>query len=149
MSEINWNKLASLEYWLEGIAGGAGSSYTIRPVDMSSSFFWVYLYSFSVLFLLGIMIRVSQAFIHEENPFQAKFPSLGNNFISMGILGYFWFFLRQTQITFLGTRIWLIFGVIWFLILGYWFVSYLFTFYGIEMNYFKKEILGKKETSKS
>ena len=140
MIEIDWSKLVSLDYWLEGIAG---TSAVTPVIPKDSPFFWFFLYLFSGFIVAGILILLIKAFIHSEHPMQNKLPFLGNNFIWMGILGLVWFTMRETSVSFLGARIWLIFGLIWFLFVLIYFVRYLVFFYRLEIAYFRKKISGQ------
>lgn len=140
MPNIDWNKLVDPQYWLEGIAG---SSSITPAIENNSFFFWFFLYLFSGFLVLGIVMRVSQAFIHPEHPFQNKFPSWANNLMWFGVLGLGWFTLRQLNVGFLGARIWLLFGAVWMLILFYFIIRYFALFYRLERAYFKKTHLPK------
>jgi flagellar biosynthesis protein FliR len=140
MSKIDLKKLFDANYWLEGIAG----SVSVTPVIEKGSFsYWFFIYLFSYFAIFGIILRVSQAFIHEQHPFQKHFPVWGNNFIWMGILGLVWFTARQLSIGFLGSRLWLIFGIFWVFILLYFIISYFIRFYNLEISYFRKVVLKK------
>lgn len=139
MPQIDWNKLVSLEYWLEGIAGGAISS---TPVNEANSFFFYFwLNLFSWIFIIGIVIRFSQAFLHDKHPFQNKLPFWGNNAIWFGILGLFWFVSRQIEIGFLGSRLWILSFVIWGLVILGLSIRYFIVFFPIEWAYYKKILL--------
>jgi hypothetical protein len=137
MFKIDWAKLIDLKYWLEGVAG---SSSLTPVIDKSSHFFWFFLYLFSGFLVLGIALRLVQAFIHNDHPFQRQLPFFGNNFIWMGILGLLWFTLRETSVGFLGARIWLLVGMTWFLVVLYFLIRYFVLFYPLEINYFKKTL---------
>lgn len=142
MSQVNWKKLLDAKYWLEGIAG----STSITPIIEKGSFaYWFFLYFFSSLLIFGIVLRISQAFIHEQHPFQNKFPVWANNFIWMGILGLLWFTLRQLSIGFLGTRLWLLFGCLWMGVLLYFILKYFIYFYSLEITYFRNSVFNKNK----
>jgi hypothetical protein len=140
MVKIDWTKLVDLKYWLEGVAG---SSSLTPVIDKGSFFFWFFLYLFSGFLVLGITLRVAQAFIHSEHPFQRQLPFFGNNFIWMGLLGLLWFTLRETSVGFLGARIWLLAGLAWFLVIMYFLIRYFILFYPLEVNYYKKTVKSK------
>ncbi len=135
MSQVDWSKLGDIKYWLEGIAGGV----SITPViEKGSFFFWFFLYLFSILLFLGIALRVAQAFLHPNHPFQNKFPFWGNNFIWMGLLGFFWFTLREVSVAFLGARIWLLVGLVWFLTIIAFIIRYFIVFFPLENQFYIK-----------
>jgi hypothetical protein len=135
---IDWSKLANLEYWLEGVAGKT----SITPViEKNSSFFWFFLYLFSAFFVVGVVMRVAQAFLHSSHPLQSKLPVWGNNFAWMGVLGLLWFLLRQLSVGFLGARFWLLIGLVWFIAVLYLIARYFINFFPLEYNYFKKNKL--------
>ncbi len=138
--KIDWSRFVDLKYWLEGIAGTS----SITPIISKDSwFFWFFTYFFATFLVAGIVLRVSQAFLHSENPFQKRFPVWGNNLISMGLLGLLWFSLREFSVGFLGARIWLLVGLIWFLVFLYFLIRYFIIFFQLEMAYFKTSVLPK------
>lgn len=143
MNKIDWSRFIDLKYWLDGVAGDT----SITPViERGTFFFWFFLYLFSSLLILGIALRIAQAFLHNNHPLQSKFPNWGNNFIWMGILGLSWFTLRQLNTAFLGARFWLIVGLLWFIIVDYFIIRYFVVFYKLEKAYFKKTFLNKEES---
>jgi hypothetical protein len=145
MQNISWSKLGEITYWLEGVAG----STSITPVvEKNSFYFWTFLYTFSAVLILGIVLRVSQAFLHANHPFQSKFPLWGNNFMWMGILGLTWFTLRQVSVGFLGARFWLIIGFVWLLFILYFIIRYFVIFWPLEISYFKKTFLQVEQDNK-
>ena len=135
MLNVDWSKLVDLKYWLEGVAG---SSSLTPVIEKSSPFFWFFLYLFSGILVFGVALRVTQAFLHSEHPFQKQFPTWGNNLIWMGILGLTWFTLRETSVGFLGSRIWLLVGLVWVIVLLYLVIRYFVLFFPLEINYYKK-----------
>jgi len=141
MNTIDWSKFVDIKYWLDGVAGNT----SITPViERGSLFFWFFLYLFSSLLILGIALRLVQAFLHTNHPLQNKLPFWGNNFTWMGILGLTWFTLRQLNTAFLGARFWLIVGIVWFSIIIYFIIRYFIVFYKLEYSYFKKTFLNQE-----
>ncbi|MEM1312763.1 MAG: hypothetical protein AAGF07_04865 [Patescibacteria group bacterium] len=135
MNNIDWAKLIDLQYWLEGVAGAS----SMTPVmGRDSFFFWFFLYLFSSFLTLGVLLRLYQAFIRSDHPFQKQLPFFGNNFMWMGVLGLLWFTLRETSVGFLGARIWLLVGLLWFLVITILLVRYFAIFYRLEINYYNR-----------
>lgn len=141
LPEIHWQKLLQIQYWLEGYVGGVDSAPITPPNNPEHFFFWFWLNVFSIVFSLGVVLRVLQAFLHERHPLQKKLPFWGNNAMWIGTLGLLWFFSRQTETSFLGIRIWLIVFFIWGLVIFFLALRYLTKYYPFEINYFKREIL--------
>ncbi len=140
MPEINWSRLLDLNYWFEGVSDLNGT-----PVIMPDSpFFWAYLFIFTFFVGIGTAFFVSKAFFHEDHPFQSKISFAGNNFIVMGLLGFLWFWLRETKVQMLGARFWLLFGFIWLLALAYLAINYYLNFYKLESLYFENSLKDKK-----
>ena len=137
LDRINFSKLVTFEYWLEGLQSKTGLVAT--PVlDRGAWTFWFFLYTFTFLICIGIALRIIQAFLHPKHPLQTKLPNYASNIIWIGIIGWSWFVCRQLNIWFLGARFWLLGFLIWLAILGFLFARYLIKFYPLEMNYFKK-----------
>jgi len=136
MPEINWNKLLTLDYWLEGLAGQNVSTPFIQP---ESFFYWFYLYLFSSLIVAGIVIRCAMAFIHERHPIQKRIPMLSTNVIWIGIVGLMWFLARQTNFVMVGARMWILVLLAWGLIVAYLFIRDMIYFYPVERAYFRKQ----------
>ncbi len=134
---IDWSKVTDLKYWLEGIAGGVSAT----PALVTNGFFYnLFLYLFTSFFVLGVCMKVSQAFLNDQHPLQKKFPTWSDNFIWMGILGLTWFVLRNIQVGFLGARVWIFVGFIWFAVLMYFIIKYFIQNWNIEYTYFKNKV---------
>ena len=137
---IDWKKFIDLQYWFEGVAGSTSITPTI---EKNSFFFWFFLASFSVIFTIGVCLKILEIFMHPLNPLTKKFNVIGNNLISIGILGICWFCLRQLSIGFLGARFWLLVMLVWAGILSFWVGKYFSYSYKFENLYFQKKILNK------
>ena len=138
MPNINFSKIFTLKYWLEGTT--AGADVNILPVEYNSFFYYFYIATFSGLIVISILLLVYKLFLQETHPLQTKIGLLSQNLIWMGILGVGWFLARQTNISFLSARMWLFFGFIWFVIIMGWFVRYMITYYPLELSFFRKQI---------
>lgn len=136
MSSIDFSKLLTLKYWLEGTT--TSDYINVLPVEAGSIFFNLYLVAFCGTLITAIILTTSKLFMNVANPLQGKFTFLSQNLAWMGILGLGWFGCRQTNIAFLGSRIWLLVWIIWFLIIIGLFIRYLVTFYPLERAYFVK-----------
>jgi hypothetical protein len=126
--------LVDLEYWFEGVAG---SSPITRQIEYPSSFYTTFVVVFSAFFALGVISLLVQGFMKDHHPLVKKLNLWGSNFLWMGILGAFWLFLRQAEVGFLGSRMWLIAGLIWLVILIYFIIKYFITLYSLEKAYYK------------
>lgn len=135
MNQIDWSRLLEIQYWVEGIAG---DSAVTPPVESDSIFFWFYVTLFTVLFSVGIILLTSEKFLNQKNPFASKFVLWGNNYLWMGVLGMIWFLLRQIEIGFLGSRVWMLVGMVWFLVLFFIQAKYFLTYFTLEWTYYKK-----------
>ncbi len=143
MPKINWGNFIDPEYWLEGIAGSRGTQDGQQPgisliIQADSWFFWAYLTIFATFVILGILLRASQAFFDEKHPLQKKFPAWSGQLALMGVLGFCWFFFRQINTTFLNSRIFLLFGLIWVIAFLVWVGRYFVKFYPLEILAYKK-----------
>jgi hypothetical protein len=136
MPNIDFSKLLTLKYWLEGTT--AGDTVNTLPTQFGSFFFYAYIVIFCGFLVTAIVLTTAKLFLHKDHPLQSKFTFLAQNTAWMGILGLAWFACRQTTIAFLGARLWLIFGIIWVLVIKIWFLRYIFTFYPLEIKYFNK-----------
>jgi hypothetical protein len=137
MLDIDFSKLFTLKYWLEGTT--AGADINILPVTNYSPFFYFYVVLFCGFLIVSIILATSKVFLNPVHPLQSKFGILSQNFAWMGILGIMWFLARQTGISFVSSRLWILFGIFWFFGIVGWFVRYLFTFYPLEITFFKKQ----------
>ena len=88
--------------------------------------------------VIAIILFVSNQFLNNRNPLKNKLPFLANNLFWMGTLGLLWFTLRQTQVGFLGARIWLIIGLCWFIVVMFFTIKYIFQNLALEMRYYSK-----------
>jgi hypothetical protein len=136
MSSIDFNKLFTLKYWLEGTT--TSDYINVLPVETGSLFFYLYLGTFCGFLILAIILTTSKLFMNGSNPLQPKFTFLSQNLSWMGILGLAWFGCRQANIAFLGSRLWLLFGMIWFLVIAVLYIRYLIQFYPLEKAFFVK-----------
>ena len=138
MPEIDWTKLISLEYWLEGVAGNQ----SITPVlERYSFFFWSFLAVFSFVFMLGVIFKLVTFYLHFENPLKEKFSIISANLIWLSIIGDFWFLFRQFNVGFLGARFWLLVLLLWFLIFAGYLIRYFLVYFKFEYLYFKQKVL--------
>lgn len=145
MPTIDWSKLATLDYWLQGIAG---ESFGAPFVEVDSFFYWFYLNVFASLIVIGILWKVSRAFIDINHPIQKKIPFWSTNLIWLGIVGLFWFLMREINIGLLGARVWLLVMLAYVLVILYFAVRYFKDFYFIEYAYYKNTLKAKKAKNK-
>jgi Na+/citrate or Na+/malate symporter len=136
MSSIDFSKLFTLKYWLEGTT--TSDYINVLPVEAGSIFFNLYLVAFCGTLITAIVLTTAKLFINGQNPLQPKFTFLSQNFAWMGILGLGWFGCRQTNIAFLGSRIWLLVWLIWGIVILGIFLKYLVKFYPLERSFFLK-----------
>ena len=135
MNQVDWSKFLDLQYWTEGIAGGSA----VTPVVESGSlFFWFFTGLFTFLFAKGVFMITAQKFLDYQNPLNEKLSVWGNNYVWMGILGIVWFLLRQIEVGFLGSRIWLLVGLVWFLVILALVIRYFVAYFPLEWAYYKK-----------
>jgi hypothetical protein len=135
MNKIDWHKLVELQYWVEGIAGNTA----VTPIiDKDSIFFTFFSVLFTSLFAVGIISYFSTRFLNLKNPLISKLKFYGSNFIQMGLLGLVWLLLRQIEVGFLGSRIWLLVGLVWFLTILVLIIRYLIVYYPLEWAYYNK-----------
>jgi hypothetical protein len=134
LQQIDWSKLGRLEYWFEGIAGSVSIT---APVEYKSSFFWWFLWIFTLIFSFGVSALLARSFIHKDHPLQSKLSFWGNSVLSVGVLGAIWFMLRQLSVGFLGARFWLLIFLVWAFVLIFLVVRYFVKSFGIEYLYFK------------
>jgi len=135
MNQVNWSNLVDLEYWFEGVAG---STAITSPLTIDTIHYKFFVILFSVFFGAGVVLLFSKNFLNKFNPLNSKFKVWANNLIWMGLLGGFWMFLRQAEVGFLGARMWLLVGVVWFLILVYLVIKYFVSIYPLERVYYLK-----------
>jgi hypothetical protein len=127
------NKLKSLDYWF---AGATGSYVDVPLIDKSSPFFYFYINLFSVLFIFGLLLCSVSLFTKNTFPLIKKLSVWGVNFSWMGVLGMFWFSLREIKTAFFGARFWLVIGLIWFLTILYFIIRYFVFYFNIERKYY-------------
>ncbi len=143
---IDWSKLLKADFWLEGIAG---QNLVSQPLS-ENGFRNFFLVLFSVLLIGGIFLRLFKMFLPMQHPLQPKISVWTGNFIWMGFLGILWWLFNQWgPLLFIGSKMWLVFGTIWFLVLIYFIIKYFVTEYKLEMLYYKKKFIETVETKKS
>jgi hypothetical protein len=136
MVNIDWNKLVTLDYWLEGIAG---DSFGAPFIEVGTWSYWFYLYFFSTLIVIGILWKVYRAFLDSEHPIQKKIPFWSSSLVWLGLIGLFWFLMRQIDIGLLGARLWLLVMGGYVLVVMYFAADYFRKYYPIEINYYKQQ----------
>jgi hypothetical protein len=142
MANIDFSKIFTLKYWIEGTT--AGADVNIVPVANGSFFYYFYLTLFCGFLILGILVFIYKIFLNKEHPAQPKFGFLGQNLIWQGILGLGWFFCRQVNVSFFSARLWLIFGFFWVAYILFWFIRYRVQFYPLEQQYYLNQLKGQK-----
>lgn len=141
--KIEWSKLASPDFWLEGIAGQNLISQPLSE-DGFRNFFLVLFAGFLVS---GILIRLIKLFLPLEHPLQPHIGLWTANFIWMGALGLMWWLFNQLgPLLFIGSKLWLLVGLIWFLVVLFLIIKYFITDYKLEINYFRTKF--KSEPSR-
>lgn len=141
MITIDWARLITLDYWLEGLVGDQ----KVTPLIQNNGFiFWFFISLFTGIAVIAIVAKVSRAFIPKEHPLQSKIPWWSDNYLWMGILGITWLILRQIETAFLGSRIWLLVGLLWFGIITYLVIRYFVLYFKLEYAYY----LSKKSSVK-
>ncbi len=86
---------------------------------------WVWIVSFLVLVLLGMIAKIVR--MNNQKIDQGAKEVLrraGNLLITMGLLGLMWMFFRQQQVAFLAWRFWLLLWVV------------LFAWWGFKVSYY-------------
>ena len=137
MPSIDWSKLLTLNYWLEGLQATQGSSIVTPVIAQTSWFFWFYVWFFSGLIIVGILMRLATVLMDTKAPTHDQLPMWSNNIIWMGVLGVSWFTARQLSVAFIGARFWLIIGLIWFLVIAYLAARYFIKFFPLELKYYR------------
>jgi hypothetical protein len=132
MPNIDFSKLGTLKYWLEGTT--AGPDVNIIPVETGSFFYYFYVSVFCGFIVLAILLIIYKMFLSPEHPLQTKLGFLSQNFIC-------WFLARQVEVSFVSSRLWLLIGLIWFIAIMAWFVRYITRYYKHEIAYFNKKNL--------
>lgn len=145
MSEIDWSKFISLEYWLEGIAGATS---IVPVIERDSFFFWFFIWIFFIIFSIAIAFKVSASYLHPENPVKDKLELIYTNLVWIAIVGNFWFLFRQFQVGFLGARFWLLVLLFWFILLVFYLTRYFSLYFRFEYLYFKQKVLQEKVSIK-
>lgn len=137
MPTIDWSKLLTFDYWLEGLQAKQGSSIVTPVIAQTSWFFWFYIWLFAGLIIAGILMKLSQVFLNKKFPMQDQIPMWSNNLIWIGVLGVTWFMARQLSVAFIGARFWIIIGFVWFLVVLGFAIRYFIRFFPLEMKYYQ------------
>jgi len=133
---IDWSRIIKPDFWLEGIAG---QNLISQPIS-ENGFRNLFLLIFSIFLIGGILLRLIKVFIPIQHPLQPKLNLWTGNFIWMGILGILWWLFNQWgPLLFIGSKLWLIFGLVWFLATIYFILKYFITDFRLELIYFKKK----------
>lgn len=140
---INWSRFIDPIYWLEGIISEPGAALVTPVIDSGSKFYWFFLILFTVFVNAAIFLKIINIFLNEEHPLKSKIPFYSDNLIWMGILGFAWFISRQLSLAFIGARIWLIVGLVWFGIISFYKLRYLIKFFPLELRYYKQNLASK------
>ncbi|GAB4144620.1 MAG: hypothetical protein OHK0017_03320 [Patescibacteria group bacterium] len=142
--KIDWAKLSKPDFWLEGIAGQ--NMVSQLPIS-ADGFRNLFLLIFAILIVSGIFIKLYKIFLPIQHPLQPRISVWTNNLIWMGTLGVFWWLFNQWgPLLFIGSKLWIIVGLIWFLVLLYFIVKYFITEYKLEISYYKKKYLSESNT---
>jgi hypothetical protein len=140
MPEIAFEKLLTLEYWLQGVSGTeAGAPF----VEINSFFYWFYLNLFALAAMIAVALWLSKVFLHPKHPFQSLIPLVATNLFWGGIVGLSWFTFRQINFSLFGARFWLLVMGLWASIVLYFIIRHIRRFYFIEAAYYNE--LKKKE----
>jgi hypothetical protein len=145
MLNIDWSKLFNPSYWLEG--SNIGEVYNVPLIETNSGFFYFFIFLFGGFLVLSIVINVYKLYQNKLHPLQSKLSILATNLGWMGFLGLLWFALREMQVSFLSSRLWLLIGLLWFISLIGYFVWYYLNFYKLEMGYYISQLSDTKNFS--
>lgn len=142
MPDIAFEKLLTLEYWLQGISGDtAGAPF----IEINSFFYWFYLNLFAGGCILAIFLWILKIFLHEKHPLQTIIPLVATNLFWGGFVGLTWFIFREINFSLFGARVWLLVMALWGSIVLYFVVRHIRRFYFIERAYYLNLIKKEKE----
>ena len=143
---IDWSKILKPDFWLEGIAG---QNLVSQPLS-ENGFRNLFLLIFAVLLIGGIVFRFFKVFLPIQHPLQPRLSTWTGNYIWMGILGIMWWLFNQWgPLLFIGSKLWLIVGLIWLLTLKYFIIKYFLTEFRLEMAYYKKKFVNAPDSKNS
>jgi hypothetical protein len=134
MLNIDWSKLTSANYWLEGT--NIGETFNVPVIATDSPFFYFFLGLFGGLIIIAILINVYKLYLDSRHPLQSKLSITATNLGWMGFLGLLWFGVRELQASFLSSRIWLLLGLVWLIVLAVYLLHYYLRYYKLEMGYY-------------
>jgi hypothetical protein len=139
--KIDFEKLLKPDFWLDGIAG----RYTVSTTPISENGFRnFFLALFATFFVVAIALRLYKIFLPKQHPLQSKISFLTVNMIWMSILGICWWLFNQWgPLVFIGSKFWLLIGLVWFLVIFYLAIKYLLTDFRLEIRYYRKTYLQK------
>lgn len=134
------------DFWLEGIAG----QNTVGSLPLSENGFRnFFLILFASFVMGGIALKLIKIFLPLEHPLQSKISFWTNNLIWMGVLGLFWWLFNQWgPLLFIGSKFWLLVGLVWTLGLLYLVIKYFIADYRLELAYFRRRY-SQTEVTKS
>ena len=143
---IDWSRILKPDFWLEGIAG---QNLVSSPLS-ENGFRNLFLLIFAVFLIGGILFRLIKIFLPLQHPLQPRISTWTGNYIWMGILGIMWWLFNQWgPLFFIGSKLWLLVGLVWLLTLKYFILKYFITEYRLEISYYNKKFTKSVETPKT
>ena len=130
------------EYWTEGCSG-ANALYYPPSLSITSSNFWVLLWFFGGLIILGAGATLYRLWTEDHNPLKKRLSFVSSNMITIGLLGLAWFLSRMLNFRFLSGRFVLLGILIYLLVVLFLIGRYLLVFFPIEWKYYKKHLANK------
>jgi len=130
---MNLSQIFSLSFWFD--LGSTGLSATYER-----GFFFL----FALLVILGSVSRIVAKNKKDDRFMVRAYKYVGQMFMTMGILGLFWFFFSYEQIYFFGARFWFL---VWLLGLIAW-IAWIIWYVKIKIPELKDKGVAKVETNK-
>jgi predicted membrane channel-forming protein YqfA (hemolysin III family) len=120
------------EYWLGGISDAQKVPY--NPISIQNPLFW-WVINVSLFFIiLGFTLIIWNQFL--KPAYQKKFIALiSSNAVGVGMFLLFWFIGRTTNLNFVGSRLFLLGIILYFIGITAYIVRYYLQFYRIEEAY--------------
>ena len=123
------------QYWLGGISETSSVPYDALSIE--NQLFWVFINTALFFSILGFGLIIWNQFL--KRPYQKKFIALvSSNCVTIGLLLLLWFTCRTTNISFVGSRLFLLGILIYFVVITAYLARYYLVFYKVEEAYARR-----------
>ncbi len=130
---MDLSQLFTLSFWFD-----------LQTTGLSSVYERGFFFLFALLVIFGSVSRIMAKNKKDDRFMVRAYKYVGQMFMTMGILGLFWFFFSYEQIYFFGARFWFL---VWLLGLIAW-IAWIVWYVKVKIPELKDKGVAKVETNK-